>query len=98
MTFGYLNLLKFINFKLELSILIIGIIYKLMHFDFETGDRLLVRYKSPKKESNQAFDVKQSEVFEFEATLTYISYVVDQVIARKITLPFHSAFLLFRVL
>ncbi|XP_055306196.1 uncharacterized protein LOC129570563 [Sitodiplosis mosellana] len=42
------------------------------------GDRLLIRYKSPRKDSGTPFDVKQLESFEFEATITYIEYVVDQ--------------------
>ncbi|XP_055306212.1 uncharacterized protein LOC129570572 [Sitodiplosis mosellana] len=42
------------------------------------GDRLLIHYKSPRKESRTAFNVRQTEMFAFEAIITYIEIVVEQ--------------------
>lgn len=47
---------------------------------FFEGDRLLLRYKSPIKSSESRFDIKQSETFEFEAFITYVEVLVEQVI------------------
>lgn len=44
------------------------------------GDRLIIRYKSPRSDATTAFDVKQSEAYEIEAYITYVEVLVEQVI------------------
>lgn len=43
-------------------------------------DKPLFRYTSPRRESETAFDVKQNEVFELQAPITYVEVNVEQVI------------------